>query len=63
MDIERCKDCKFYQTDNFEEDDISYSEEFGVCRRNPPKRIDANLSGFPMVEEDWWCGEFVKAAN
>lgn len=61
MDLECCKDCKFYRTEGFEEEDISYAEDFGECRRYPPKRIEANHSGFPMVDETWWCGEFVKA--
>lgn len=52
-----CRNCRFFIPDSFEQDDIEYELTYGQCRRYPPKRIDENVSGFPMVEEDWVCGE------
>lgn len=57
MALEKCENCKFYLTDDFEVDGITYERDFGLCRRFPPKRIDEE-SGFPMVEQDDWCGEY-----
>jgi len=60
MDIEECGNCKFYREEDYEDDDVSYGTSYGNCRRFPPKRIDATVSGFPMVVQDEWCGEFQK---
>lgn len=53
-----CRDCRYYDTEQFEEEEVTYEQTYGSCRRFPPKRIDGNTSGFPIVEDDWWCGEF-----
>ena len=53
----------FYTTEEYEVEDIPYERTFGHCRRFPPKRIDTNYSGFPVVEDDWWCGEHLKKIN
>jgi hypothetical protein len=50
-----CKECSFYRAE--EEDFV-----VGVCRRYPPKLVDADEDGYsseyPPVSEDDWCGEF-----
>lgn len=58
--VEQCDNCMFYDTKDYEIDGISYERSFGVCRRFPPRRIDGITSGFPVVEDDWWCGEYQK---
>lgn len=60
VDLSECQNCRFYDTEDFESDGITYTRTFGVCRRYPPKRIDGTTSGFPIVEDDWWCGEHQK---
>ncbi len=60
VDIDECQNCRFYATEDFETDGITYTRTFGVCRRFPPKRIDGTFSGFPVVEDDYWCGEYQK---
>lgn len=60
MAIEQCSNCKFYEcneTNDYEILGVNYQKTYGICRRYPPKRIDSNNSGFPLVEEEWWCGE------
>lgn len=63
MAIDKCQNCMFYTTEEYEVEDIPYERTFGHCRRFPPKRIDTNYSGFPVVEDDWWCGEHLKKIN
>jgi len=58
--VEQCSNCKFYDTEDYEIDGISYERTFGVCRRFPPRRIDGTVSAFPIIEDDWWCGEYQK---
>ena len=43
---EQCKKCKFFGP-------------FAQCRRYPPS-VDFKTDNdqFPIVKEDWWCGEF-----
>jgi len=60
MDIDLCCNCRFYELEDYEFDDVSYEKTYGVCRRYPPKRIDGTFSGFPVVEDDSWCGEHQK---
>lgn len=60
MDLGLCRDCKFYTNDEMIIDGIPYQNTYGVCRRYPPKRIDGSASGFPVVEDDWGCGEHQK---
>lgn len=55
-----CKECKFYLSDEYEQDGISYQTPYGHCRRYPPTRVDSYVSGFPLVEDEEWCGEFEK---
>jgi len=60
VDLVKCSDCKFYSTEEYEIEGISYERTFGICRRYPPRRIDGTNSAFPVVEDDWWCGEHQK---
>jgi len=60
VDLEECQNCRFYTTEDYEIEGVSYERTFGVCRRFPPRRIDGTTSGFPIVEDDWWCGEHLK---
>ncbi len=60
MVVEECGNCKFYSTEDYEIDGVTYERTFGVCRRYPPRRIDGTASGFPVVEDDWVCGEYQK---
>lgn len=60
MALETCKDCRFSNFEEYEVEDITYKEPYGVCRRFPPHRIDSEISGFPIVDEENWCGEFQK---
>ena len=60
MAVDQCSNCQFYNTEDYEVDDIDYERTYGVCLRMPPKRIDGTLSAFPVVEDDWWCGEHKK---
>lgn len=58
----RCKNCKYfcpyvYEFDNDDSSDLMLSD-FGECRRFPPKLVPSEDSGFPVVEENAWCGEF-----
>lgn len=60
MALEICKNCKFYDSEEFIIEDIPYPQDCGACRRYPPRRIDGSNSGFPIVDDDCWCGEFKK---
>ena len=60
MDINTCANCKFYASGEYEIDEVEYEPSYGLCRRFPPRRIDGSNSGFPVVEDDWWCGEHQK---
>lgn len=53
-----CCNCKFYDTEEYEDEEVTYEMTYGSCVRFPPKRIDGSTSVFPIVEDDWWCGEF-----
>ncbi len=57
-----CKHCRhfcpyIYEFDTDEPDDQLVSD-YGECRRFPPKAVSAEEVGFPIVEENTWCGEF-----
>ena len=58
--VDQCSNCVFYDSDDYEEDEVTYEKTYGYCKRFPPKRIDGNLSVFPVVEDDCWCGEHEK---
>lgn len=58
--VEECSNCIFYETEEYETEGITYQKTYGFCRRFPPRRIDGNASGFPVVEDDCWCGEHEK---
>ena len=58
--VAECSNCQFYITEPYEIDGVTYVRSCGECRRYPPKRIDSTMSGFPYVEDDWWCGEHLK---
>lgn len=57
-DYRRCKNCRFFAPIMYEFDDTELPSDFGECRRFPPKPVPAEEQGFPVVEEDNWCGEF-----
>ena len=56
-----CDNCNFYKT-------INIKGNIGECRKNPPKGGGYDENGgiyagqFPLVEEEWWCGEFLEYA-
>lgn len=60
----RCDCCRFFHPNPpaHAPDEISMTEEYtlggGSCRRNPPIRQELQLSCFPIVAGNWWCGEF-----
>lgn len=60
MAVNQCCNCKFYETDEYEADGVIYPLTHGICKRFPPKRIDDTTSGFPLVEDNDWCGEHNK---
>lgn len=53
-----CKTCLYYDPIQYETDGINYEHHNGMCRRFPPRRIDGSHSGFPIVTESSWCGEY-----
>ena len=57
-----CKNCRHFCAYIYEYDtDEPYDQlasDYGECRRFPPKLVPAEESGFPVVEETMWCGEF-----
>lgn len=55
---ECCYKCKFYQEFTYQYDDTTVEASYGECRRYPPKQLASADGGFPLVEEDVWCGEF-----
>ncbi len=57
-----CKNCRFfcpylYDLD-VDHDNDQLESDFGECRRYPPKVAPPEESGFPIVEDTCWCGEF-----
>ena len=58
--VDRCENCRFYLSNDYEQDDVTYDSTYGVCRRFPPRRVDGVYSVFPIVEDDWFCGEHQK---
>lgn len=53
-----CKNCKHFCPFIYDFDDGGIPTDYGECRRFPPKRVPAEESGYPVVEQDMWCGEF-----
>lgn len=55
--MNKCIDCKFFK-------DIDHPDKVGECGRYPPQvfrtRDDDFLTLFPMVQQDWCCGEYVE---
>ena len=54
---ESCTNCRFYRKPR--------PEWFGHCRRHTPWPRITNEAGedpwvglWPLVQEDWWCGEY-----
>jgi hypothetical protein len=51
-----CKDCKFFRKLKRKRGKV------GECRRFPPVPCSTSYSVvawvFPVVRENWWCGEF-----
>lgn len=58
----RCKSCRYFcpYVYDFGEDEPNGGmvSDYGECRRFPPKLVADEESGFPVVEENAWCGEF-----
>jgi len=54
--LPQCKTCRFYRRHEYENLDVI--ADYGQCRRFPPKRVAANMSVFPIVIDDCWCGEW-----
>ena len=42
----------------YEFDDTSIPTDYGECRRYPPKCVQDEEIGFPVVQDNKWCGEF-----
>ena len=60
--FKRCKNCKHFAAYLYEFD-VNESEnrlvsDYGECRRFPPKMFTEEESGFVIIEENQWCGEF-----
>jgi len=60
-----CKNCRHFCPYVYEfdsDDDSDYmASDYGECRRFPPASADPHdtgCSGFPIVSENAWCGEF-----
>lgn len=57
-----CKSCRFFcpYVYEYEEDEPRdwIPSDYGECRRFPPKIVPDEESGFPVVNETSWCGEF-----
>ncbi len=60
VDLENCSNCNFYMITEYDFSEYNYIPTYGQCRRFPPTRIDRSNSRFPIVEDDYWCGEFKK---
>ena len=45
-----CTECKYFHLEK-----TYHNQTIFVCRRFPP-----NDEGFPEIENNWWCGEFVQ---
>ncbi len=59
--VKKCKNCRHFCAYVYEYDDNGTDHmisDFGECRRFPPKIVPAEDSGFPVVEDTSWCGEF-----
>jgi hypothetical protein len=54
--FETCKSCRFYEKHQYENLDVI--ADYGQCRRYPPRRVAENMSVFPIVIDDCWCGEY-----
>ena len=52
-DVHVCRYCAFWQ-------ESEAMSDFGDCRKNPPRsgRDYYNITYWPRVHEDMWCGEF-----
>ena len=61
-DAKKCKNCRHFcpYIYEFDHNDINDQlvSDYGECRRFPPKLVGPEESGFPIVEENLWCGEF-----
>lgn len=57
-----CKNCRHYCAYVYEFDASAPEDmlvsDYGECRRFPPKSVPPEETGFPVVEESSWCGEF-----
>ncbi len=62
MKTKVCKKCRhfcpFLYDLDMDGDSDQLVSDFGECRRFPPKPVPTEQSGFPVVEENCWCGEF-----
>lgn len=57
MDDMKCKDCKWYNTDEITNE--------GMCRKYAPKptSMGDSMTLWPSVLEKDWCGEFETKVN
>jgi hypothetical protein len=54
--VRLCLDCEFFQR-HFEGDE-------GDCRRRSPSVVESwGQSVFPIVNQNWWCGEFERTSR
>lgn len=54
----KCQNCQYYKEYVYQYGDSENSAGYGECRRFPPRKVPTDENGFPLVEEDVWCGEF-----
>lgn len=57
-----CKNCRHFApyvySLEMDVNEDTMDSDYGECRRFPPKLVSAEESGFPIVQELQWCGEF-----
>lgn len=62
FDLKSCINCRHYRPYfydlNVDNDADQLEADYGECRRFPPKLVAPEESGFPIVENSSWCGEF-----
>ena len=58
MALEKCSTCLFYEPEIYEMGHEKLVKNYGSCKRYPPKVSPSDESRVPLVDDDWWCGEY-----
>jgi hypothetical protein len=62
FDPKSCYNCRYYMPEYYnldlDNDADQFEADYGECRRFPPKLVAPEETGFPIVENTSWCGEF-----